>query len=139
MRTVPVPGAVTVSSRSFLLCGNVLNDAMFPVADAEMTNPYVPMADPAALGLALAPGGAVTSDGKALSSSDPQYTAQYNPNDYMNNDQYNQYYSTQYNQGADAYQTTTEFNANEYAYDQEQVWILTSCRAAHLGLHNVYL
>ncbi|KXZ54155.1 hypothetical protein GPECTOR_5g253 [Gonium pectorale] len=93
--------------------------------NTEMTNPYVPMADPAALGLATAGAGlgavATTSDGKAISSTDPQFSnAQYNPNDYMTSDQYNQYYSTQYNQGADAYQTTTEFNTNEYAYDQEQ-------------------
>jgi hypothetical protein len=86
-----------------------------------MTNPYVPMADPAALGLTAGGGGLTLSDGKAVSSTDPQFNAQYNPNDYLNNDQYNQYYSTQYNQGGDAYQTTTEFNANEYAYDQEQV------------------
>lgn len=82
-----------------------------------MTNPYVPMADAAPMA-----GGLAATDGKVVSSTDPQFsTTQYNPNDYMNNDQYNQYYSTQYNRGGDAYQTTTEFNTNEYAYDQEQV------------------
>ncbi|PNW78709.1 hypothetical protein CHLRE_09g387467v5 [Chlamydomonas reinhardtii] len=98
--------------------------------NTEMTNPYVPMADPAALGLTAAgAGGAVglgatvgagTSDGKGM-EGDAQYTTQYNPNDYMTSDQYNQYYSNQYNQASDAYQTTTEFNpTSEYAYDQEQ-------------------
>ncbi|GIL62966.1 hypothetical protein Vafri_17133 [Volvox africanus] len=86
--------------------------------NTEMNNPYVPMADPAALGLTA--GAVTTDDAKAVSSTDPQFNTQYNPNDYMNNDQYNQYYSTQYNQGADAYQTTTEFNPSDYAYDQEQ-------------------
>ncbi|GIL69805.1 hypothetical protein Vretimale_10147 [Volvox reticuliferus] len=86
--------------------------------NTEMNNPYVPMADPAALGLTA--GAATTDDGKAVSSTDPQFNTQYNPNDYVNNDQYNQYYSTQYNQGADAYQTTTEFNPSDYTYDQEQ-------------------
>ncbi|GLI62517.1 hypothetical protein VaNZ11_005173 [Volvox africanus] len=86
--------------------------------NTEMNNPYVPMADPAALGLNA--GAPTTDDAKAVSSTDPQFNTQYNPNDYMNNDQYNQYYSTQYNQGADAYQTTTEFNPSDYAYDQEQ-------------------
>ncbi|GLC41916.1 hypothetical protein PLESTB_001047200 [Pleodorina starrii] len=90
--------------------------------NTEMTNPYVPMADPAALGLAAAGAGLTAADGKVASSSDPQYASQYNPNDYMtmNNDQYSQYYNNQYQQGGDAYQSTTEFNANEYAYDQEQ-------------------
>ncbi|EFJ43339.1 hypothetical protein VOLCADRAFT_106917 [Volvox carteri f. nagariensis] len=87
--------------------------------NTEMNNPYVPMADPATLGL-TAGGAVMSSDEKAVSSTDPQYNTQYNPNDYMNNDQYNQYYSTHYNQGAGAYQSTTEFNTNEYTYDQEQ-------------------
>ncbi|PNH05448.1 hypothetical protein TSOC_008265 [Tetrabaena socialis] len=99
--------------------------------NAEMTNPYVPMADPAAMGLAAGgglamAGGPTTSDGKGLSSSDPAFNnATYNPNDYMSSDQYNQYYNpntftTQQQQAGDAYQTTTEFNTNEYQYDQEQ-------------------
>ncbi|GFR46625.1 hypothetical protein Agub_g8230 [Astrephomene gubernaculifera] len=93
--------------------------------NTEMSNPYVPMADGAALGLAAAGGAAAGAgtapEGKAASSTDPQFnTTPYNPNEYMSSDQYNQYYSTQYNQGGDAYQTTTEFNTNEYAYDQSQ-------------------
>ncbi|KAG2487183.1 hypothetical protein HYH03_014161 [Edaphochlamys debaryana] len=95
----------------------------------EMTNPYVPMAAAGMMpGMGPGPGplsgmgaGPGTSDGKGVSSTDPQFaTATYNPNDYMTSDQYNQYYSTQYQPAGDAYQATTEFNANEYTYDQEQ-------------------
>lgn len=88
-----------------------------------MSNPYVPLDVPAAvpLGAGLAAGGAagLGMDGKAPSSSDPQYaqfgTADYDQNTYNQYNQYNQYY-----QQPSDYQNTTEYQTNEYNYDQEQ-------------------
>lgn len=89
----------------------------------DMNNPYVPMDVPVAAPAAgaAADGAAAGSlvgapGGKAPSSSDPQY-AQFSSTDYDQN--YNQQGYNQYYQPAD-YQNTTEYQPNEYAYDQEQ-------------------
>ena len=76
-----------------------------------MANPYMPMDIPAAvpLGAGLAAGGAagLGGDGKAPSSSDPQYAqfgaaTDYDQNTYNQYNQYNQYYQVRWQGGLHA-------------------------------------
>jgi hypothetical protein len=113
-----------------------------PTASTDYGNPYVPMADPAStVGLtanAASDGVGVTGLGTAVGASasdgkdmgDAAYAGQYNPNDYMaSSDAYGGYYS-QPQGGAAAggyqqpggYQQTTEYNPQDYSYEQQVDW-----------------